>query len=107
MKSNFKIQLEWKLQDFWLGVFWKRTKLHTDIWICLIPCIPIHITLWRVQCPRCDAIVKRVYTDSAGVITACCIECAWNPNGCRCRFGEFGVPDSDNPYAHALEDEDL
>lgn len=92
MKSNLKIKLEWKVQDLWLGAYWKRNRLCTEIWVCLIPCVPIHITLWRVVCPRCDAIVKRIYTDTGG-IEACCVHCAWNPDGCRCRFGEFGVAD--------------
>jgi len=59
-----KIRLEFKLQDFWVGIFWKNTVTQTkelvyssvnkgnvylvenilDIWICLIPCLPIHIT---------------------------------------------------------------
>lgn len=34
-----KVNLEFKKQDAWIGVYW--TKL--DIWICLVPFIPIHI----------------------------------------------------------------
>ncbi len=54
-----KIKLEFKLQDFWVGVFWKT---HTDwnflggweltcidIWICLVPFFPIHIALLRTK----------------------------------------------------------
>jgi hypothetical protein len=48
------IVLEWKLEDFWIGAFWKTTKCKTDfgeklfsvdIWVCLVPCLPLHITL--------------------------------------------------------------
>lgn len=68
-----KISIEWKLQDFWVGAFWKITPLRlvcycgdycdthnhfsghgavpmdqpskqVDIWICAIPCLPIHIS---------------------------------------------------------------
>ena len=48
------ISLEFKLEDLWIGVFWKSINadygsilgivtedLH--IWICIIPCLPIHI----------------------------------------------------------------
>gem|GEM_PF-6998890 len=36
------IKIEWKQQDMWIGVFWKDTFIR-DIWICLLPCLPIHI----------------------------------------------------------------
>ena len=36
------IRLEFKLQDFWMGVFWKNNPRDIDIWICIIPCFPIH-----------------------------------------------------------------
>lgn len=38
-------RFEWKLADFWVGVFWKRAATSTDIWICLLPCVPLHITI--------------------------------------------------------------
>ena len=45
--SHFKgytIVLEFKLQDLWIGVFWKTNDIGlTDIWVCLFPCLPIHI----------------------------------------------------------------
>lgn len=103
---NLNLRFEWKVQDLWLGVFWKHNTMRTDIWICLLPCVPLHVSIWRVRCLRCDALVKRLYTDSAGVIEACCIECAWNPNGCRCRFGEFGVADT-GFYACFPDEDDL
>ena len=36
------IRLEFKLQDMWLGLFWKKGDREVDIWLCLIPCFPIH-----------------------------------------------------------------
>jgi hypothetical protein len=50
------VAVEWKPQDLWIGVFWKTTHcqtddgekpLTTDIWICLLPCLPIHLTFWH------------------------------------------------------------
>ena len=50
------ISLEFKLQDLWIGVFWNTDNLitdegkkpfKTDIWICLLPCLPIHIIWFR------------------------------------------------------------
>ncbi len=48
-----KIKLEFKLQDIWIGVFWKTRRIpveqtayyaYFDMWICLIPMFPIHIS---------------------------------------------------------------
>jgi hypothetical protein len=58
-----QIRLEFKLQDLWIGVFWKRVRLlpcklqdviknridpatlpvQYDMWICLVPALPIHL----------------------------------------------------------------
>jgi hypothetical protein len=39
---NWGLALEFKIQDLWMGVFWKNNPYDIDIWICLIPCFPIH-----------------------------------------------------------------
>lgn len=39
---NFTIGF--KLEDFWIGAFWRNTGHSTDLWICLIPCFPIHLS---------------------------------------------------------------
>ena len=61
-----RIRLEFKLPDMWIGIFWKKNlgpdgyrwklvdmntptceeKYETmwDLWICLVPCLPIHIS---------------------------------------------------------------
>ena len=36
------INLEFKLQDMWIGLYWKNSREDIDIWLCLIPCFPIH-----------------------------------------------------------------
>ena len=51
-----KAHFEFKLQDFWVGAFWKTTNcdtgvelipFETEIWICLFPCIPFHLVIRR------------------------------------------------------------
>jgi hypothetical protein len=52
-----KVRLEWKPEDCWVGVFWRRgewannrkskTEWRTDVWICLLPMLPIH--LWWIR----------------------------------------------------------
>ena len=48
-----EVRIEFR-QNFWVaGVFWKTVKeygegeflRHLHIWICLIPCFPIHIII--------------------------------------------------------------
>lgn len=47
-----RVRFEFKPQDCWVGVFWKTTygwgewNAYTDVWICLLPMLPIHIS-WR------------------------------------------------------------
>lgn len=49
-----RLCVETKMCDLWIGCYWKHTMVHTDkgpekgftdVWICLVPCIPIHITI--------------------------------------------------------------
>jgi len=51
-----KINFEYKLQDLWIGLYWQHTNaklvdgdkpMFTEIWICFIPCFPLHITVVR------------------------------------------------------------
>ncbi len=64
-----KIRLEFKWEDVWVGAFWRKTDLRGcsgvveygaydpkarrhpdaqyDLWICLLPCLSIHLTWTR------------------------------------------------------------
>ena len=51
-----RIRFEWEPADMWIGVFWKHANADTDcgsilqwldVWICLLPCVPLHITILR------------------------------------------------------------
>jgi hypothetical protein len=62
------VGLEVKVQDMWIGVFWKVTDYtptpnyarvwDIDIWICLVPMLPIHIRIERWR--------KRIWVATAG-----------------------------------------
>jgi hypothetical protein len=47
-----KIRIEFKPQDAFIGAFWKTGSSKedfwrtTDLWICIVPMLPIHLT-WR------------------------------------------------------------
>jgi hypothetical protein len=48
------MRLERKMADCWIGLYWRwdrarRGYAWLDIWLCLVPCLPIHLALyWRV-----------------------------------------------------------
>ena len=49
------VQPEFKLQDMWIGVFWKVSRApndpqwgRVDVWVCFVPTLPIHIWWWMV-----------------------------------------------------------
>lgn len=57
---GLNVQLEWKPQDLWIGIFWRRDPYAVeqplafrryDIWLCLLPCLPLHFTWYRER-PR-------------------------------------------------------
>jgi hypothetical protein len=46
------VRLEFKSEDCWIGAFWKTTydemrapgrEWRTDLWICLLPMLPLHL----------------------------------------------------------------
>ena len=45
-----ELKLEFKKQDCWIGLFWRKTKHINEVWICIIPMFPIHIT-WYDEIP--------------------------------------------------------
>ena len=38
--------LEFKLADFWIGAFWEQRGNVVNLWICILPCFPLHIVWW-------------------------------------------------------------
>lgn len=36
-------RFEWNYHDLWVGVFWKDDGLTLDVYICILPCIPLHL----------------------------------------------------------------
>lgn len=53
--GRFKIQgrlsLEWRLADLWIGALWKRRGNCIDLWLCLLPCLPFHLSWWWTREP--------------------------------------------------------
>jgi hypothetical protein len=42
-----RARLEFKLADCWIGAFWKRDQSTLHIWICVVPCFPLHVEMMR------------------------------------------------------------
>lgn len=41
-------RLEFKLSDLWIGAFWKTSGHCLDLWVCLLPCVPLHFCwMWH------------------------------------------------------------
>jgi hypothetical protein len=67
--KRFTVRWEFKPQDLWVGVFWKREAValddgngdsnfmhrRLDVWVCLLPMLPIHLTWERRVARRCRA----------------------------------------------------
>ena len=53
MKRKIKARIEFEPRDLWIGVYWNYhtigTLKHLDIYICIIPIFPIHITVIQAQ----------------------------------------------------------
>lgn len=37
-----RLRFEFKKEDAWIGAFWRRTGDRFDLWLCLVPCFPLH-----------------------------------------------------------------
>jgi hypothetical protein len=56
--SKVYVALEFKKEDLWVGAFWRtwhnpfafRHDLEEfEVWVCLLPCFPIHLTFMRTK----------------------------------------------------------
>ncbi len=39
----FRWAFEWKPQDLWVGLFWKRIGNCVDVWVYFVPYVPLHL----------------------------------------------------------------
>ncbi len=64
-RDRIKAQFQWEPRDLWVGLFWRRTDIALHLYICIVPLVPLHITiLWAsctchgdptVDCPFCGS----------------------------------------------------
>lgn len=46
-RPTIKLQLQFEMRDCWVGLFWRKTDLAIHLYICLVPTIPLHVTILR------------------------------------------------------------
>ena len=44
--DGWSCRLEWKIQDMWIGAYWATGGHCLDVWLCILPCVPIHFSAW-------------------------------------------------------------
>jgi len=41
-------EIYWEPRDLWVGLYWKRKANLLQVWICLLPCLPLHLVWVRL-----------------------------------------------------------
>lgn len=41
----YSVRIEHKIEDCWIGCYWRKKTYATHIWVCIIPMFPVHITI--------------------------------------------------------------
>jgi hypothetical protein len=44
---HWRVQWEFKPADLWVGVYWCNHGGFIDVWVCLVPMLPIHF--WSLE----------------------------------------------------------
>lgn len=83
--KRLTIRLERKWQDAWIGAHWNRDISWLDIWVCLIPFFPIHVTYyWHKRGHRHGWIIKQERTNLEA------IQLRWEKEGYQTAFIKMG-----------------
>lgn len=45
-RVDISIKINW--HDIWIGLYWNETDNALHIYVCIIPCIPVHVSLTKV-----------------------------------------------------------
>ena len=46
-RPGLKAQFQFEWRDWWIGLFWQRTDVAFHLYVCLVPLLPLHITIAR------------------------------------------------------------
>lgn len=45
-RKNIKAQFQFEPGDLFIGFFWRRTDIALHLYLCIIPLVPLHVTVW-------------------------------------------------------------
>lgn len=54
-KPRLIAQFQFEPRDLWVGLFWQRTEIALHLYICLVPLVPLHVTIARLPGTRAEA----------------------------------------------------
>ena len=48
---RLELALEFKAQDLWVGLYWDHSlqRKRLDAWLCVLPMLPVHLTVRRLD----------------------------------------------------------
>jgi len=44
-RERLKAQFQFEPRDAWFGLFWRRTGIALHLYICIVPLVPLHVTI--------------------------------------------------------------
>jgi len=76
------VQFQLEFRDLWLGMFWRTTTIALHFYICLIPMVPLHITIAREgtvggQPGRLERFIVRIGPNWVPLLVVICLALAW------------------------------
>jgi hypothetical protein len=45
----FKVGFEFEPRDVWVGLFWRRTDYWLHFYVCMLPCVPLHVVVGNAR----------------------------------------------------------
>jgi hypothetical protein len=45
--TAMKAQIQFEPRDLWVGLFWRQTDLCWHFYLCLVPVLPLHVTILK------------------------------------------------------------
>ncbi len=43
---QWRWEFEFNPRFLWVGLTWKRIGNCVDLWLCVLPCVPLHVSWW-------------------------------------------------------------
>lgn len=99
------MRVEFVPRDMWVGVFWRHSdaitdsgpiRAFTDVWVCLLPCFPIHATIMHRMTIQFTQPTKA--GRDGGVMSDRIVQTTWTDGG-----PHQPLPPPDDPQGDEIE----